>query len=159
MADQKMTICLWFDDRAEEAALFYSAIFRDSSIGKISRYSKEGFEFHRKPEGAVMTIEFSLNGMNFLGLNGGPAFRFSEAVSVVVHCDNQEEIDYYWEKLTEGGEEGPCGWLKDKFGVSWQIVPRILSDLLASEDREKVSRVTNAFFQMKKFEIVKLLNA
>jgi predicted 3-demethylubiquinone-9 3-methyltransferase (glyoxalase superfamily) len=159
MKKQTITICLWYNDQAEEAAFFYTSIFNDSSIGKISRYGKEGFEIHQKPEGTVMTIEFKLNGMNFIGLNGGPQFKFNEAISVVVTCDTQEEIDYYWENLSKDGEKGSCGWLKDKFGVSWQIVPSILSKLLAGEDKAKAQRVTNAFLQMKKFDIEKLVNA
>lgn len=154
-----MTICLWYDDQAEQAAEFYASIFKDASIGKVTRYGKEGFEFHKKPEGAAMTVEFTLNGMNFLGLNGGPQFKFNEAISIMVHCETQQEIDYYWEKLTDGGEEGPCGWLKDKFGVSWQIVPSILAKYLSDKDPAKSQRVTAAFLQMKKFNIGELKKA
>lgn len=155
----QMRICLWFDNQAEEAAQFYTSIFKDSSIGKIVRYTKAGEEFHHQPEGAVMTVEFNLNGMNFLGLNGGPLFKFSEAVSVMINCETQEEIDWYWQHLTDGGQEGPCGWLKDKFGVSWQIAPKILAEILSSADADKVQRVTNAFMQMKKFDIDTIVNA
>lgn len=154
-----MTICLWFDDQAEQAANHYLTIFNDASIGKISRYGKAGFEFHKKPVGTVMTIEFTLNGMNFLGLNGGLRFKFNESVSVVVYCDTQKDIDYYWEKLTEGGEEGPCGWLKDKFGVSWQIVPSILPVYMADKDSVKSQRVAAAYLQMQKFDIKALKTA
>lgn len=156
MTDNKMTICLWYDDQAEKAVDHYTSIFQNSSVGRVSRYGKEGFEFHGKPEGTVMTIEFMLNGMQFLALNGGPQFKFNEAVSVVVHCTNQEEIDYYWDHLTRKGEEGPCGWLKDQFGVSWQIVPVILPEYLSDPDPAKVQRVTAAFLRMKKFDIRKL---
>ena len=125
MKHQEMTICLWYDSEAEEAAKFYTSIFKDSEIGEISRFGKEGFEHHGKPEGTAMTVSFKLNKMNFIALNGGPMFKFNEAISVMIHCDTQDEIDHYWFSLTEGGEEGPCGWLKDKYGVSWQIVPKI----------------------------------
>ncbi len=154
------SICLWFDKQAEEAARFYNTVFENSSIGKIARYGKEGFEFHQMPEGTVMTIEFTINGISFVGLNGGPIFKFNEAISIMVNCDTQEEIDHYWSALTaDGGQEGPCGWLKDKFGVSWQIAPTILSELLTSDDASKVQRVTKAYMQMKKFDIQKLLDA
>jgi predicted 3-demethylubiquinone-9 3-methyltransferase (glyoxalase superfamily) len=155
MTIQKITPCLWFDSQAEEAARFYTSIFKNSSIGNISRFGKEGFEFHGKPEGAVMTVSFTLDGQLFTALNGGPIFTFNESVSFMVGCDTQNEIDYYWNKLTEGGQESNCGWLKDKFGVSWQIIPNILSKLMT--DPEKAPRVTQAFLQMKKFDIQKLM--
>ena len=154
-----MAICLWYNDQAEEAATFYTSIFQDSEIGQISRFGKEGFEYHGKAEGTAMTVDFRLNQMKFIALNGGPKFRFNEAASIVVYCDTQEEIDSYWTKLTEGGEEGPCGWLKDKFGVSWQITPAILPGYLTVKDMAKRSRVERAAFQMKKFDIEKLKNA
>lgn len=156
MSEQKMSVCLWFDKEAEEAALFYTSIFKDSAMGKVSRYGKEGFEFHGQPEGTVMVATFTLNGREFMALNGGPIFRFSEAISIVVNCDTQEEIDHYWEQLTAGGEESSCGWLKDKFGVSWQVVPTILGELMIDNDPAKVQRVTKAFLHMKKFNIEKL---
>ncbi len=159
MTTDKMTICLWYDDQAEQAANFYATIFRNASIGRISRYGKEGFEFHGKPEGAVMTIEFQLNGMHFIALNGGPKFVFNEAMSIVVYCDSQEEIDHYWSKLTVDGEEGPCGWLKDRFGVSWQIVPSILPVYMSDEDSAKSQRVAAAYLRMKKFDIPTLRKA
>jgi predicted 3-demethylubiquinone-9 3-methyltransferase (glyoxalase superfamily) len=159
MIKNKMTICLWYDGHAEEAAIFYTSIFKDSSIHRISRYGKEGFEFHRKPAGTVMTIEFKLNEMNFIALNGGPKFVFNEAMSIVVYCDTQDEIDNYWDKLTEDGEEGPCGWLKDKFGVSWQIVPSILQTYMADADSSKSQRVAAAYLKMKKFDISVLVSA
>lgn len=150
---QKMALCLWYDNEAEAAANFYASIFKHSRIGAISRYGKEGFEFHKKPVGTAMTVEFELNGMNFLALNGGPQFKFNEASSIVINCDTQAEIDYYWAKLTDGGEEGPCGWLKDKFGVSWQVVPSILSAYMTDPDTSKSQRVAAAFLKMKKFDI------
>jgi predicted 3-demethylubiquinone-9 3-methyltransferase (glyoxalase superfamily) len=151
------TLCLWFDNQAEEAAEFYTSIFKNSSIGSISRYGKEGFEFHKQKEGTAMAVPFTINGQSFTGLNGGPLFKFNEAVSIQVFCDNQDEIDYYWEKLTEGGEESQCGWLKDKFGLSWQVIPSVLSELMS--DPAKSERVTAAFMRMKKFNIEALLNA
>ena len=159
MKSREMNICLWYNDQAEEAAEFYTSIFQDSEIGQVSRFGTEGFEYHGKPEGTAMTVDFRLNQMKFIALNGGPKFKFNEAVSIVVYCDTQEEIDHYWTKLTEGGEEGPCGWLKDKFGVSWQITPTILPGYLAGKDMVKRSRVEQVTFQMKKFDIEKLKKA
>lgn len=151
----KITPCLWFDNQAEEAANFYTGIFKDSKIESISRYGKEGFEFHGQPEGTAMTVVFQINGQQFTALNGGPIFKFTEAISFQVFCDTQEEIDYYWEKLTAGGSESQCGWLKDKYGMSWQIIPSILPQLMS--DPAKAGKITLAFMQMKKFEIAKLL--
>ena len=156
---QRISNCLWFDNRAEEAAKFYTSIFKNSSVGKITRYGKAGFEFHKQPEGTVMTVEFTLDGQEFMGLNGGPIFKFNESVSLVVHCANQEEVDYYWSKLTQGGEESQCGWLKDKFGLSWQVVPDELSEMVSDPDKEKADRVMNAFMQMRKFDLEKLRKA
>ena len=156
---QLITNCLWFVDQAEEAANFYTSIFHDSSIGDTTRYGKEGFEIHGQPEGKVLTVQFFLNGQEFLALNGGPVFKFNEAISLVVHVDTQDEIDYYWERLTDGGEESQCGWLKDKYGLSWQVVPRILSEMLLDPDKRKTERVTKAFLQMKKFNIEELKKA
>lgn len=155
---QAITNCLWFDSEAEEAAVFYTSVFKNSKIGKTARYGKEGFEFHRKPEGSVMTIEFQLNGQNFLGLNGGPVFKFNESISFIVNCETQEEIDHYWNKLSEGGDPNSqqCGWLKDKFGVSWQIVPVQLAELMSGKNGQKV---TQALFKMKKLEIAALISA
>lgn len=156
-ATQHLNICLWFDNEAEEAARFYTSIFKNSTIGHISRYGKEGFEFHGKPEGTALTVSFKLNNMSFNALNGGPQFKFNESVSIVVNCDTQEEIDHYWNHLTsDGGKESQCGWLKDKYGLSWQIVPTILGSLMS--DPEKAPRVMNAFLQMKKFDIATLVN-
>lgn len=126
---QKITPCLWFDDKAEEAANFYVSIFKNSRIGRITRYGKEGYDIHRRPAGTVMTVEFRLEGQDFVALNGGPVFTFNEAISLQVHCRTQEEVDDYWEKLSDGGDTSAqrCGWLKDKYGVSWQIVPTVFA--------------------------------
>ncbi len=149
--------CLWFDHQAEKAARFYTSVFKNSKIESISRYGKEGFDIHGMKEGTVLTVVFQINGQSFTALNGGPMFKFNESVSFQVFCDTQEEIDYYWSKLTDGGEESMCGWLKDRFGVSWQVVPVILSQLL--NDPAKADRVTKAFLRMKKFDIEKLKQA
>ena len=157
---QLITNCLWFDTQAEEAARFYTSIFPNSSIGDIARYPDAGQETHGKPAGSVMTVVFSLNGQEFMALNGGPHFTFNEAISLMIACHTQAEIDDYWKKLTaDGGEEGPCGWLKDKYGVSWQVNPVILSEMLLDPDSTKVESVTKAFLQMKKFDIEKLKQA
>jgi predicted 3-demethylubiquinone-9 3-methyltransferase (glyoxalase superfamily) len=148
---------LWFDNQAEEAASFYVSVFKNSEIKSISRYGKEGFEFHGQKEGTAMTVTFHLNGQPFTALNGGPVFKFTEAISFQVFCETQEEIDDYWAKLTEEGEEVQCGWLKDKYGISWQIIPAILPELMS--DPAKAGRVTQAYLQMKKFDIEKLLQA
>ena len=153
----KITPHLWFDNQAEEAAGFYISVFKNSKIESITRYGKEGSEVHGREAGTVMTVNFTLDGQAFTALNGGPVFRFNEAVSFQVICDTQEEIDYYWGRLTEGGEEVQCGWLRDKYGVSWQVVPAILPELLS--DPIKSERVTRAFLQMKKFDIKTLLDA
>jgi len=150
----QITPCLWFDNQAEEASLFYTSVFKNSKIESINRYGKEGFEIHGQTEGTVMTVSFRINGQLFTALNGGPLFRFNESVSFQVFCENQEEIDYYWDKLTTDGKEGQCGWLKDKYGVSWQIIPAILPALMS--DPAKAGKVTNAYLQMKKVEISKL---
>lgn len=158
---QKITPNLWFDGQAEEAVRFYTSIFKDSEIGHIARYGKEGFEIHSQPEGTVMTIEFQIEGQKFEALNGGPQFRFNEAISFIVHCETQEEVDYYWDRLGEGGDESAqaCGWLKDRFGVSWQIVPTALYELLQDPDPEKSGRVMQAMLQMKKLDIPALQRA
>ena len=155
---EKFTTCLWFDMQAEEAANFYVSVFKDASIGRITRYVKEGQEIHGKPPGSVMAVEFKLGEQEFMALNGGPQFKFSEAVSFIINCESQEEIDYYWDKLTEGGDESAqvCGWLKDKFGVSWQVVPVALNEMLIDPDTEKVERVTKSFMQMKKLDLNEL---
>lgn len=159
LASQKINPCLWFDTEAEEAARFYCSVFKNAKVGTISRYGGEGKEIHGKDAGSVMAVEFELDGQRFAALNGGPQFKFSEAISFQVHCDGQTEVDYFWEKLSEGGEEGPCGWLKDKFGLSWQIVPKVLFEMLTDPDHAKSQRVTKAFLQMKKFDIAALERA
>ena len=154
----KISSCLWFDNQAEQAARYYTSIFKNSKIGRIARYGKEGFEIHKKPAGSVLTVEFWLEDQEFLALNGGPDFKFNESVSFVVHCDSQEEIDRYWEKLSEGGDKNSqqCGWMKDKFGLSWQVVPRALSDMITDPDIEKSDRVMKALMQMKKLDLAAL---
>jgi predicted 3-demethylubiquinone-9 3-methyltransferase (glyoxalase superfamily) len=156
---QKITPCLWFDTQAEDAANAYVGIFENSRIVRLSRYGKEGHEVHGRPAGSVMTVEFDLDGQRFVALNGGPHFKFNEAVSFQVHCGTQAEIDYFWGKLGEGGEEGPCGWLKDRYGLSWQVVPAVLPTMLMDPDPDKVGRVTKAFLRMRKFDIAALERA
>jgi len=153
-----ITPCLWFDDQAEEAARFYTSIFENSRIGRIARYSETGQEIHGKKPGSVMTIEFELEGQPFTALNGGPIFKFTEAISFQIHCRSQDEVDYYWEKLGSGGDPAAqqCGWLKDKFGVSWQVVPVALIELLSSGDAVRAQRATQAMFKMKKLDIRQL---
>jgi len=150
---QRITNCLWFDSEAEEAAKLYTSIFKNSTIGAMTYFGKEGFEFHRKPEGSVMTVSFNLDGQEFLGLNGGPQFKFNEAMSLIINCENQEEIDHYWYALSEGGKEGQCGWLTDKFGVSWQVVPVNWIEMMNNPDKAKTKKVMEKVFQMKKFEL------
>ena len=158
---QKITPCLWFDDQAEEAVEFYTAIFRNSKIGNLTRYGEAGREIHGKPAGTVMTVAFELDGQAFTALNGGPIFKFNEAISFQVNCDMQEEVDYYWEKLSRGGDEKAqqCGWLRDKYGVSWQVVPKVLPEMLTDADAEKSARVMKAMLRMKKIEIDALKRA
>ena len=153
--------CLWFDSQAEEAARFYTGIFKNSKIGTISRYTEAGREVHGKPPGSVLTVEFELDGQSFTALNGGPNFKFNEAISLQVMCDTQEEVDYYWAKLTEGGDPKAqqCGWLKDKYGVSWQVVPVVLAKLISDPDPEKAGRTMNALLPMKKLDIDELKRA
>ncbi|GLW48972.1 VOC family protein [Streptomyces sp. NBRC 14336] len=156
MAAKGFTTCLWFDDQAEEAAHFYVSVFKNSSIGRIARYP----EGSMRPAGMVMTVEFTANGHPFLALNGGPDFKFNEAVSFMIYCVDQEEIDYYWTRLTEnGGEPGPCGWLKDRYGVSWQVVPDSLDAMVGDPDPEKASRATQAMLGMHKLDIAALRKA
>ena len=152
---QKITPFLWFDTNAEEAVQFYTSIFKDSKILGSSRYGDAG----PGPKGTVMTMKFELNGQEFIALNGGPHFKFTEAISFVVNCETQKEIDEYWAKLSAGGKEVQCGWLKDKYGLSWQIVPTILGQLMQSKDPEKVNRVTQAFMKMVKMDIEALKRA
>lgn len=152
---QRITPCLWFDNQAEAAANSYTGIFKNSKIKKISRYTEAGHDAHHKPAGSVMTVEFELDGQTFTALNGGPEFRFNEAVSFQIHCKTQEDIDYFWERLTPGGDPKAqvCGWLKDRYGVSWQVFPDRLPQLLADDDRERAARVMNAMLKMKKIDL------
>jgi predicted 3-demethylubiquinone-9 3-methyltransferase (glyoxalase superfamily) len=158
---QRIAPCLWFDSQAEEAAKFYVGIFKDSKITAISRYSKAGFEIHRRPEGSVMTVAFKLDGQPFTALNGGPIFKFNEAVSLQVYCATQKEIDYYWQRLGEGGDPRArqCGWLKDKFGLSWQVAPAGMEKMLKDHRSAKAQRVMAAVMQMKKFDLAALKRA
>jgi predicted 3-demethylubiquinone-9 3-methyltransferase (glyoxalase superfamily) len=156
---QKITPFLWFDHQAEEAAKFYTTVFKNSKAGRILRYGEEVAKVSssRTPVGSVLTIEFELEGQKFVALNGGPLFKLNESISFVVNCETQEEVDYFWERLTaDGGQESQCGWLKDKFGLSWQVVPTALIDMLHDKDSKKSERVTAAMLQMKKIDIGKL---
>lgn len=155
MASEGFTICLWFDGQAEEAANHYTSIFESSKIGRTTRHTDAG----RGTPGEVMVVEFEINGQKFVGLNGGPQFTFNESISFQIHCDDQDEIDYYWDKLAEGGEEGPCGWVKDKYGVSWQVLPKVLTDLVTDPDPEKAKRATEAMLSMGKLDIAELERA
>ncbi len=161
MQVQKITPCLWFDDQAEEAVAFYAGIFPNSKIVKVSRYGEAGYEHHHKPAGTVMTVAFELDGQAFTALNGGPIFKFNEAISFQVNCETQEEVDHYWGELSKGGDESAqqCGWLMDKYGVSWQIVPRLLVEMINDPDSQKSERVMQAMLQMKKIDIEKLKRA
>jgi len=156
---QRITPCLWFDTEAEEAAKFYCSVFKDSKLGKISRYTEAGRDVHHKPAGSVMVVEFEIEGQTFTALNGGPNFKFNEAVSFLINCDDQDEVDYFWEKLSDGGEEGVCGWLKDRYGLSWQITPTVLMEMIADPDPKKASRVMAAMMKMGKIEIEPLKKA
>ena len=154
---QKITPFLWFDDQAEEAVKFYTSVFKNSKVGRILRYDEEAASKSGRPAGSVLTIEFEIEGQKFVALNGGPQFKFNESVSFVVNCETQEEVDYFWQKLTaDGGEESQCGWLKDKFGLSWQVTPTVLIDMLHDKDSEKAERVMKAMLQMQKIDIEKL---
>jgi predicted 3-demethylubiquinone-9 3-methyltransferase (glyoxalase superfamily) len=156
---QKITPFLWFDTQAEEAVNFYTAIFNNSKIGKVARYDDAGARVSGRPEGTVMTVAFQLEGQEFIALNGGPVFQFTEAISFVVHCQTQEELDELWEKLCAGGRPVQCGWLKDKYGVSWQIVPTVLGQLMQAQDAGKSIRVMEALLQMTKIDIRQLQQA
>jgi predicted 3-demethylubiquinone-9 3-methyltransferase (glyoxalase superfamily) len=154
---QKITPFLWFDGQAEDAVNFYTSVFKNSKIGRIFRYTEEAAEKLDRPVGSVLTIEFEIEDQKFVALNGGPLFKFNESVSFVINCETQEEVDYFWGKLiADGGEESACGWLKDKFGLSWQVTPTVLIDMLHDKDPEKAERVMNAMLQMQKIEIPKL---
>ncbi len=155
-----ITPCLWFDTQAEDAAKLYCSVFPNSKITTISRYPEAGQEVHGKPPGSVMVVAFEVDGQPFTALNGGPIFKFDEAVSFQVMCDTQDEVDYYWNALTkDGGQEGPCGWLKDKFGLSWQVVPSAVPRMMSDPDASKSARVMNAFMTMKKLDLATLQHA
>jgi len=158
---QKIIPFLWFDDQAEAAARFYTSIFKNSKLGRISRYGEAGQEAHHRPPGSVMVVEFELEGQRFAALNGGPVFKFTEAISFEISCDAQEEVDYYWEKLTTGGDPKAqqCGWLKDKFGLSWQVVPAALGELMSDPDPARAGRTMQAMLKMKKLELAELKRA
>ncbi|HXF22185.1 MAG TPA: VOC family protein [Streptosporangiaceae bacterium] len=155
MTDQALTTCLWFDTQGEEAANFYLGIFRDSRLGRIGRYTEAG----PRPAGSVMVVEFELNGQKFVALNGGPQFTFNESISFQIPCADQDEVDYYWSRLSEGGQEVACGWLKDKYGVSWQVVPTVVIDLISDPDEEKAARASKAMFSMTKLDIAAIQQA
>ena len=155
MSDQAFITCLWFDTEAEEAANFYTGIFKDSKLGRVHRYTEAG----PGPAGSVVLVEFELNGQKFSGLNGGSQFKFNEAVSIVVPCADQADVDYYWSHLTEGGQEVACGWLTDKYGLCWQIVPTVFFEMIADPDQDKAARVTRAMLSMTKFDIAALEQA
>ena len=156
---QKITPFLWFDDNAEEAARFYVSVFKNSRVGPASRYDEDTARAAGRPKGSVMTVPFEIEGQAFTALNGGPAFKFTEAISFVVNCESQDEVDYFWETLSAGGQEVECGWLKDRFGVSWQIVPRVLMQMLEDPDAARLARVMRAMMTMKKFDIAALKRA
>jgi predicted 3-demethylubiquinone-9 3-methyltransferase (glyoxalase superfamily) len=156
---QAITPCLWFDDNAEEAVKFYVSIFKNSRLGRIARYGEAGAKVSGRPKGSVMTVTFRLAGQEFMALNGGPLFKFTEAVSFIVNCKTQKEVDRLWEKLSAGGEKGPCGWLKDKYGLSWQIVPTAVEKMLQDKNAEKSERVMAALLQMTKLDIAGLKQA
>lgn len=157
---QKITPFLWFDNRAEEAAAFYTSVFKDSEIGSKAEYDDAASEVSGQPKGSVMVVDFEIAGQKFIALNGGPQFKFTEAVSFVIDCKDQDEIDYYWSRLTaDGGEESMCGWLKDKFGLSWQVTPTVLNDLIGGSDPNGAKRAMEAMLKMKKLDIQKLKDA
>ena len=158
---QRIAPCLWFDHQAEEAAAFYVSVFKNSKIVTVARYSKAGLEIHKRPMGSVMTVAFELDGQAFTALNGGPVFTFTEAISLQVSCDTQEEVDYYWEALSKGGDpkSQQCGWLKDKYGLSWQIVPTVLPEMLKDHESPKAQRAMEAMLRMKKIDIAELERA
>jgi predicted 3-demethylubiquinone-9 3-methyltransferase (glyoxalase superfamily) len=158
---QRIAPCLWFDNQAEEAAKFYTGIFKNSKIVETSRYGEAGRDVHRRPPGSVMTVAFELDGQALTALNGGPVFKFNEAMSLQVYCDTQEEVDYYWEKLSPGGDPKAqqCGWLKDKYAVSWQVIPKVLPDLIKDPNSAKSQRAMEALLKMKKFDIAELKRA
>jgi len=155
----KITPCLWFDDKAEEAVKFYTSIFKHSKVGRIARYGEAGAKVSGRPKGSVMTVTFEIERREFMALNGGPHFKFSEAISFIVNCETQQEIDRFWETLSDGGEQGVCSWLKDKYGLSWQIVPTVLGKMMQDKDSEKTNRAMQTILQMKKLHIKRLKQA
>jgi len=160
LAQHKLVPCLWFDTQAEEAARFYCSVFKNSKMGPLSYYPEAGQDIHGKPAGSVLTAEFEIEGMLFTALNGGPNFKFDEAVSFQVWCEDQTEIDYYWDALTaDGGEESVCGWLKDKYGLSWQVAPAIMRDILTGPDKAGAARAMASFMTMKKFDLAAVMKA
>ena len=159
MTGRRISVCLWFDDQAEAAVNFYVSIFKNSRVGSVSRYDEQGAKVSGRPRGSVMTVEFELDGQPFVALNGGPLFKFTEAISLVVNCETQAEVDAFWTKLSTGGQEVQCGWLKDRFGLSWQIVPTVLPEMLRDKDPQKASRVMAAMLSMKKIDIAALKHA
>ena len=159
MAGQKITPFLWFDHQAEEAAKFYTSIFKNSKIEATTYYDEESSKAAGRPKGSVLTVDFQVEGQSFMALNGGPVFKFTEAVSFVVNCENQKEVDYFWEKLAAGGQEIECGWLKDKFGLSWQVVPTVMMEMLKDKDAQKSQRAMAAMLKMKKLDIAELERA
>jgi predicted 3-demethylubiquinone-9 3-methyltransferase (glyoxalase superfamily) len=158
---QKIAPCLWFDNEAEEAAKYYVSIFKNSKVNRTTHYGKAGYETHKRPAGSVMTVDFELDGQPLTALNGGPEFKFSEAISLQIFCDTQQEIDQYWNALSKGGDPKAqiCGWLKDKYGLSWQVVPKALPDMLTDHRSEKAERVMEALLRMKKIDIAELERA
>jgi predicted 3-demethylubiquinone-9 3-methyltransferase (glyoxalase superfamily) len=156
---QKITPFLWFNDNAEEAVKFYTSIFKNSKTGTISRYGEAGAKVSGRPNGSVMTIVFQLGGQEFIALNGGPHFKFTEAISLVVNCETQQEVDEFWEKLSAGGQKGRCGWLKDKFGLSWQVVPTVLGEIMRDADAARSNRVMEAILQMDRLDVQRLREA
>jgi predicted 3-demethylubiquinone-9 3-methyltransferase (glyoxalase superfamily) len=156
---QRIGVCLWFDDDAEEAVKFYTSIFKNARTGDVLRYDEESAKASGRPVGSVLTVEFELDGQQFLALNGGPEFKFTEAMSLIVNCDTQEEVDHYWSRLSAGGEKVQCGWLKDRFGVAWQITPVVLTKMLKDKDPARAKRVMAAMLKMKKIDIAGLKKA
>lgn len=155
----RITPCLWFDHQAEEAMTFYVSIFKNAKVGHIARYGEAGAKVSGRPKGSVMTATFEIQGQEFMALNGGPHFKFTEAISLIVNCETQQETDEYWEKLSAGGEQGVCGWLKDKYGLSWQIVPTVLTEMMQDNDAERTNRVMQAILEMRKLDIARLQQA
>lgn len=156
---QKISSCLWFDSQAEEAARYYVSLFKNSKVLEVARYGEAGAKVSGRPQGSVMTVKFQLEGQEFVALNGGPLFKFTEAISLIVNCETQAEVDELWEKLSADGEKGPCGWLKDRYGLSWQIVPTALGEMMQAKDPKKSERVMEALLQMKRLDIAGLKRA